>query len=245
MWNSDFLISRKAHKRTKNTNPLEWAKWELTRFASITRDLSKVQIILSADVGSIRFWVTFASIGRDLSKKLWFFKALHILMSTWIVYVFIDLLHVQCFYRWLHFKSFAIICLFIFHTRFVFWCNLFCKQKLASICNNFFWVADQCCALQLVHFVNRDSLGLANDFLSLGFLPDGVDIQSVSEALRASFGDGTRESQDFQVFFFPSLRMLPTKLVLPFIHVSVMVELWRKAKTVQSSLSREKKIGSS
>ncbi|KAM3322827.1 putative protein isoform X1 [Capsicum chacoense] len=50
----------------------------------------------------------------------------------------------------------------------------------------------------LVHFVNRDSLGLANDFLSLGFLPDGVDIQSVSEALRASFGDGTRESQDFQ-----------------------------------------------
>ncbi|KAK6782681.1 hypothetical protein RDI58_020477 [Solanum bulbocastanum] len=50
----------------------------------------------------------------------------------------------------------------------------------------------------LVHFVNRDSLGLANDFLSLGFLPDGVDIQSVSEALRASFGDGTRQSQDFQ-----------------------------------------------
>ncbi|XP_049361350.1 uncharacterized protein LOC125826093 [Solanum verrucosum] len=50
----------------------------------------------------------------------------------------------------------------------------------------------------LVHFVNRDSLGLANDFLSLGFLPDGVDIQSVSEALRTSFGDGTRQSQDFQ-----------------------------------------------
>ncbi|XP_049415712.1 uncharacterized protein LOC125878487 [Solanum stenotomum] len=50
----------------------------------------------------------------------------------------------------------------------------------------------------LVHFVNRDSLSLANDFLSLGFLPDGVDIQSVSEALRASFGDGTRQSQDFQ-----------------------------------------------
>ncbi|XP_015083418.1 uncharacterized protein LOC107026842 [Solanum pennellii] len=50
----------------------------------------------------------------------------------------------------------------------------------------------------LVHFVNRDSLGLANDFLSLGFLPDGVDIQSVSEALQASFGDGTRQSQDFQ-----------------------------------------------
>ncbi|PIA40900.1 hypothetical protein AQUCO_02400159v1 [Aquilegia coerulea] len=50
----------------------------------------------------------------------------------------------------------------------------------------------------LVHFVNRDSLGLANDFLSLGFLPDGVDIQSVSNALQASFGDGTRQSQDFQ-----------------------------------------------
>ncbi|KAI3453983.1 hypothetical protein Pfo_010646 [Paulownia fortunei] len=50
----------------------------------------------------------------------------------------------------------------------------------------------------LVHFVNRDSLGLANDFLSLGFIPEGVDIQSVSDALRASFGDGTRLSQDFQ-----------------------------------------------
>ncbi|KAL3818430.1 hypothetical protein ACJIZ3_004335 [Penstemon smallii] len=50
----------------------------------------------------------------------------------------------------------------------------------------------------LVHFVNRDSLGLANDFLSLGFVPEGVDIQSVSDALKASFGDGTRLSQDFQ-----------------------------------------------
>ncbi|PON73169.1 Protein kinase [Parasponia andersonii] len=50
----------------------------------------------------------------------------------------------------------------------------------------------------LVHFVNRDSLGLANDFLSLGFIPEGVDIQSVSNALQASFGDGTRHSQDFQ-----------------------------------------------
>ncbi|KAL0407878.1 UNVERIFIED_CONTAM: putative protein phosphatase 2C 59 [Sesamum radiatum] len=50
----------------------------------------------------------------------------------------------------------------------------------------------------LVHFVNRDSLGLANDFLSLGFIPEGVDIQSVSDALQASFGDGTRLSQDFQ-----------------------------------------------
>ncbi|CDP17726.1 unnamed protein product [Coffea canephora] len=50
----------------------------------------------------------------------------------------------------------------------------------------------------LVHFVNRDSLGLASDFLSLGFIPEGVDIQSVSDALKASFGDGSRQSQDFQ-----------------------------------------------
>ncbi|KAF5743379.1 hypothetical protein HS088_TW09G01447 [Tripterygium wilfordii] len=50
----------------------------------------------------------------------------------------------------------------------------------------------------LVHFVNRDSLGLANDFLSLGFLPEGVDIQLVSDALQRSFGDGTRQSRDFQ-----------------------------------------------
>lgn len=54
---------------------------------------------------------------------------------------------------------------------------------------------------QLVHFVNRDSLGLANDFLSLGFLPEGVDMQLVSDALKASFGDGTRQSQDFQVLY--------------------------------------------
>ncbi|WCJ30452.1 Protein kinase superfamily protein [Euphorbia peplus] len=50
----------------------------------------------------------------------------------------------------------------------------------------------------LVHFVNRDSLGLANDFLSLGFIPEGVDIQSVSVALQRSFGDGTRQSRDFE-----------------------------------------------
>ncbi|KAF5456859.1 hypothetical protein F2P56_026292 [Juglans regia] len=50
----------------------------------------------------------------------------------------------------------------------------------------------------LVHFVNRDSLGLANDFLSLGFIPEGVEIQSVSDALQASFGNGTGQSQDFQ-----------------------------------------------
>ncbi|GLT56902.1 hypothetical protein SLA2020_299150 [Shorea laevis] len=50
----------------------------------------------------------------------------------------------------------------------------------------------------LVHFVNRDSLGLANDFISLGFIPEGVDEQSVADALHASFGDGTRQSHDFQ-----------------------------------------------
>ncbi|XP_068643025.1 uncharacterized protein [Aristolochia californica] len=50
----------------------------------------------------------------------------------------------------------------------------------------------------LVHFVNRDALGLANDFLSLGFIPEGVDTQLVAEALAASFGYGTRISQDFQ-----------------------------------------------
>ncbi|KAL5559613.1 hypothetical protein UlMin_035824 [Ulmus minor] len=49
----------------------------------------------------------------------------------------------------------------------------------------------------LVHFVNHDSLGLANDFLSLGFIPEGIDLQSVSDALRASFSDRT-SSQDFQ-----------------------------------------------
>lgn len=51
----------------------------------------------------------------------------------------------------------------------------------------------------LVHYVNRDSLGLANDFLSLGFIPDGTDTPLVADALRASFGgDGTRQSNDFQ-----------------------------------------------
>jgi aarF domain-containing kinase len=60
-----------------------------------------------------------------------------------------------------------------------------------------------------VHYVNRDSLGLANDFLSLGFIPEGDDIQSISDALQAAFGDGTRQSQDFQVcacdlYTFPS-----------------------------------------
>lgn len=50
----------------------------------------------------------------------------------------------------------------------------------------------------LVHFVNRDSLGLANDFLSLGFIPEGADIQLVADALRTSFSDESRRSNDFQ-----------------------------------------------
>lgn len=53
-----------------------------------------------------------------------------------------------------------------------------------------------------MHFVNRDSLGLANDFLSLGFVPEDVDVQLVADALKLSFGDGKHESQDFQVQFF-------------------------------------------
>ncbi|XXG64438.1 hypothetical protein AAC387_Pa05g2394 [Persea americana] len=50
----------------------------------------------------------------------------------------------------------------------------------------------------LVHFVNRDSLGLANDFLSLGFIPEGVDILLVADSLRTSFSDELRRSNDFQ-----------------------------------------------
>ena len=68
--------------------------------------------------------------------------------------------------------------------------NEFFRQFPALISLSFF---------QLVHFVNRDSLGLANDFLSLGFIPEGVDVHAVSDALKASFADRTRQSQDFQV----------------------------------------------
>ncbi|KAL2897538.1 hypothetical protein RDABS01_039321 [Bienertia sinuspersici] len=66
----------------------------------------------------------------------------------------------------------------------------------------------------LVHFVNRDSLGLANDFLSLGFLPEGVDILLVSDALQASFGDGTRQSGDFQVVLYEFNFSLPPDYAL-------------------------------
>ncbi|KAJ1288513.1 hypothetical protein BS78_02G094800 [Paspalum vaginatum] len=50
----------------------------------------------------------------------------------------------------------------------------------------------------LVHYVNRDSLGLANDFHSLGFVPEGTDLHAIGDALRVSFGDVRRQSNDFQ-----------------------------------------------
>ncbi|PUZ69526.1 hypothetical protein GQ55_2G116000 [Panicum hallii var. hallii] len=50
----------------------------------------------------------------------------------------------------------------------------------------------------LVHYVNRDSLGLANDFHSLGFVPEGTDLHAVADALQLSFGDVRRQSNDFQ-----------------------------------------------
>ncbi|KAK8965599.1 hypothetical protein KSP40_PGU021413 [Platanthera guangdongensis] len=57
---------------------------------------------------------------------------------------------------------------------------------------------DKYLVTELVHFVNQDSLGLANDFLSLGFIPDEEDTQLVAEALRASFDIDRRLSNDFQ-----------------------------------------------
>lgn len=59
-----------------------------------------------------------------------------------------------------------------------------------------------------MHFVNHDSLGLANTFLSLGFIPEGEDINAVSDALAASFGDGTNLSQDFQVLITKRIKLL-------------------------------------
>jgi hypothetical protein len=73
------------------------------------------------------------------------------------------------------------------------------------------WLVLSFSLFQIVHFVNRDSLSLANDFLSLGFIPEGVDIHLVSDALQASFSDDyrTSESQDFQVrsCFIPYVRI--------------------------------------
>lgn len=51
----------------------------------------------------------------------------------------------------------------------------------------------------LVHFVNRDSFGLANDFLSLGFLPEGTEINTIADALQASFHEESiKPNLDFQ-----------------------------------------------
>jgi aarF domain-containing kinase len=63
---------------------------------------------------------------------------------------------------------------------------------------------------QLVHYVNRDSLGLANDFHSLGFIPEGTDLHAVANALKLSFGDADarRQSNDFQVREYFSLQYM-------------------------------------
>ncbi|GAQ89122.1 ABC1 family protein [Klebsormidium nitens] len=51
----------------------------------------------------------------------------------------------------------------------------------------------------LVHFVNRDALGLASDFVTLGFLPPQTELARVAAALRESFGtEGRRMKLDFQ-----------------------------------------------
>jgi hypothetical protein len=56
------------------------------------------------------------------------------------------------------------------------------------------------CATQLIHFVNRDSEGLARDFVMLDFIPVGTDLEPVARELRLSFGDeGTKVQMDFQV----------------------------------------------
>jgi len=62
------------------------------------------------------------------------------------------------------------------------------------------------CVTQLIHFVNRDSEGLARDFVMLDFIPVGTDLEPVARELRLSFGDeGTKVQMDFQVcepFYF-------------------------------------------
>lgn len=56
------------------------------------------------------------------------------------------------------------------------------------------------CVTQLIHFVNRDSEGLARDFVMLDFIPVGTDLEPVSRELRLSFGDeGDKVQMDFQV----------------------------------------------
>lgn len=51
----------------------------------------------------------------------------------------------------------------------------------------------------LIHFVNRDSEGLAKDFVMLDFIPPGTDLGPIAHELQASFGDEETKSQlDFQ-----------------------------------------------
>lgn len=51
----------------------------------------------------------------------------------------------------------------------------------------------------LVHYVNRDAMGLANDFMLLGFLPAESEIEQVAMALQLSLGEeGSTSNTDFQ-----------------------------------------------
>lgn len=48
--------------------------------------------------------------------------------------------------------------------------------------------------------MNRDSEGLAKDFVMLDFIPVGTDLEPIAHELRESFGDeGTKSQLDFQV----------------------------------------------
>ncbi|KAL2629763.1 hypothetical protein R1flu_014449 [Riccia fluitans] len=51
----------------------------------------------------------------------------------------------------------------------------------------------------IIHFVNRDSVGLAKDFKILGFIPKETDTAPIAQALRETFGEeGTKSQLDFQ-----------------------------------------------
>lgn len=86
------------------------------------------------------------------------------------------------------------------------------KKSVTKSVNAWRGVACVCvCVLQLIHFVNRDSEGLARDFVMLDFIPVGTDLEPVARELRLSFGDeGTKVQMDFQVsesflFTFPCI----------------------------------------
>lgn len=69
---------------------------------------------------------------------------------------------------------------------------------------------------QLIHFVNRDSEGLAKDFVMLDFIPVGTDLEPIARELRESFGDeGTKSQLDFQV---PKLTLY--SLIPPYLSTS-------------------------